>query len=248
MGGLSMRYLATVKYNGTHFQGWQRQPNVATIQGSIEQVIGKLLDKETPIYGSGRTDAGVHALGQTFHFDTIKEIEDLDKFRYAMNRLLNRDIHVINLKRVDDNFHARLSAKYKVYQYIINTGEDDPFNIDFKHFYPREMNVNEMIKAAKLFYGKHDFRNYTSKEEDEFGFVREILGIHIKTPQDHIIIEITATGFMRYMVRMIVGTLIEIGMGRFTTAEAQKLLDNPQRNFVNYKAPPNGLYLVKVEY
>ena len=110
------------------------------------------------------------------------------------------------------------------------------------------MNVNEMIKAAKLFYGKHDFRNYTSKEEDEFGFVREILGIHIKTPQDHIIIEKTATGFMRFMVRMIVGTLIEIGMGRFTTAEAQKLLDNPQRNFVNYKAPPNGLYLVKVEY
>jgi len=243
-----MRYLATVKYNGTHFQGWQRQPNVETIQGSIEQVISKLLDVETPIYGSGRTDAGVHALGQTFHFDTIKEIDDLEKFRYAINRLLKREIHIINLKRVDDDFHARLSAKCKVYQYIINTGEDDPFNIDFKHFYPREMNVNEMIEAAKLFYGKHDFRNFTSKEEDEAGFVRDILGIHVYTPQDHVIIEISATGFMRYMMRMIVGTLIEIGMGRFTSAEVQKLLDNPERNFVNYKAPPNGLYLVKVEY
>jgi tRNA pseudouridine38-40 synthase len=248
MGDSFMRYLATVQYNGTHYLGWQRQPNVLTIQGSIEAVLSKILDKETIIYGSGRTDAGVHALGQTFHFDFEKEIEDLDKFRYAMNRLLNRDIHIVDIKQVADDFHARLSAKYKVYQYIINTGEDDPFNVDFKHFYPRNIDFEEMKKAAKLFYGKHDFRNYTSKEEDEGQFVREIVGIHMNNPKDHIIIEIAATGFMRYMVRMIVGTLIEIGMGRFTSEEAAKLLDNQERNFVNYKAPPNGLYLVKVEY
>ncbi|MFA6645250.1 MAG: tRNA pseudouridine(38-40) synthase TruA [Bacilli bacterium] len=243
-----MRYLATVKYNGTHYLGWQRQPNVDTIQGAIETVLSKLLDNETSIFGSGRTDAGVHALGQTFHFDVEKEIEDREKFRYAMNRLLNRDIHIIEIKRVTDDFHARLSAKYKVYQYIINVGEDDPFNVDFKHFFPRDLDIDEMRKAAKLFYGKHDFRNYTSKEEDENQFVREIVGIHISNPENHIVVDIAATGFMRYMVRMIVGTLIEIGMHRFTTEEAAKLLDNPERSYVNYKAPPNGLYLVKVEY
>lgn len=243
-----MRYLATVKYNGTKYLGWQRQPGLATIQGSIETVISKLLDKETAIYGSGRTDAGVHALGQTFHFDTEKEIADLEKFRYAMNRLLNRDIHIDGIRVVAEDFHARLSAKYKVYQYIINTGEDDPFNVDFKHFYPRNLDVEEMTKAARFFYGKHDFRNYTSKEEDEDHFVREITGIHLYTHEEQIVIEIAATGFMRYMVRMIVGTLIEIGMGRFTTAEAAMLIDNPNRSYVNYKAPPNGLYLVRVEY
>lgn len=243
-----MRYLATVKYNGTRYFGWQRQPDTLTIQGSIEAVISQLLDKETAIFGSGRTDAGVHALGQTFHFDIDKEIDNLDKFRYAMNRLLSRDIHIVDIKRVADDFHARLSAKSKVYQYIINTGEDDPFNVDFKHFYPRHLDIDEMTKAARLFYGKHDFRNYTSKEEDDDQFVREIVGINISNPENHILVDIAATGFMRYMVRMIVGTLIEIGMGRFTTEEAARLLDNPERSYVNFKAPPNGLYLVKVEY
>ncbi len=243
-----MRYLATVKYNGTHFQGWQRQPNVLTIQGSIETVLSKLLDKETLIYGSGRTDAGVHALGQRFHFDSDKKIEDLDKFRYALNRLLNRDIHIDEIIQVADDFHARLSAKSKVYQYIINIGEDDPFNVDFKHFYPRQLDIESLSKAAELFYGRHDFRNFTSKEEDQEDFVREIFGIHVFTPENHLIIEISGNGFMRYMVRMIVGTLIEIGMGRFTIEETAQLLDNPDRHFVNYKAPPNGLYLVKVDY
>jgi len=243
-----MRYLATVKYNGTHFQGWQRQPEVPTVQGSIEAVLSKLLDKETVIYGSGRTDAGVHALGQRFHFDTEKEIEDLSKFRYALNRLLDRDIHVDEIVKVADDFHARLSATSKVYQYVINTGEDDPFNIDFKHFYPRDLDVEEMARGAKLFAGRHDFRNFTSKEEDDDGFVREIYDISVSRLKDHIIIEIAGSGFMRYMVRMIVGTLLEIGMGRFSVAETAKLLDNPERHFVNYKAPPNGLYLVKVDY
>lgn len=243
-----MRYLATVKYNGTRFQGWQRQPNVDTIQGSIESVLSKLLDKETMIYGSGRTDAGVHALGQTFHFDTDKEIDDLSKLRYAANRLLPRDIHLVDIIKVADDFHARLSAKAKTYQYIVNIGEDDPFNVDFKYFYPRDLDINEMVKAAALFQGRHDFRNFTSKEEDDNGFVREIYALNITIPQDHIIFEIQGNGFMRYMVRMIVGTLLEIGMGRFSVEKTRHLLDNPDRDFVNYKAPPNGLYIVKVDY
>lgn len=243
-----MRYLATVQYNGTRFQGWQRQPDVPTIQGTIEAVLSQLLDQEINIFGSGRTDAGVHALGQTFHFDVEKEIADLGKFRYAVNRLLNRDIHLVEIVSVNDSFHARLSAKAKTYQYIINTGEDDPFNIDFKYFYPRNLDIEAMIKGAGLFYGRHDFRNFTSKEEDEQGFVREIYDIHVLTPKDHVIFEIQGSGFMRYMVRMIVGTLLEIGMGRFSVDETARLLDNPERDFVNYKAPPNGLYLVKVDY
>ncbi|NCA97384.1 MAG: tRNA pseudouridine(38-40) synthase TruA [Bacteroidia bacterium] len=248
MERFGMRYLATVKYNGTRFQGWQRQPNVDTIQGSIESVLSQLLNKETMIFGSGRTDAGVHALGQTFHFDTDKEIEDLSKLRYAMNRLLSRDIHLVDIIKVADDFHARLSAKAKTYQYIVNTGEDDPFNVDFKYFYPRELDINAMRKAAALFQGRHDFRNFTSKEEDDNGFVREIYAMNISTPQDHVIFDLQGNGFMRYMVRMIVGTLLEIGMGRFSVEETRRLLDNPDRDFVNYKAPPNGLYLVKVDY
>ncbi|MFA5422202.1 MAG: tRNA pseudouridine(38-40) synthase TruA [Bacilli bacterium] len=243
-----MRYLATVEYNGTRYQGWQRQPDLETIQGSIEAVLSKLLDKETAIFGSGRTDAGVHALGQTFHFDTDKDIADLEKLRYAMNRLLSRDIHIIQIEPVSSVFHARLSAKRKAYRYVINIGEDDPFAIEFEHFYPRKLNIGEMKKAAGLFRGRHNFQNYTSKEEDESGFIREIFDVSMRKLKSHIVIEISGDGFMRYMVRMIVGTLIEIGANRFTTVEAASLLDDPERHFVNYKAPPNGLFLVKVGY
>ncbi|MFA5481663.1 MAG: tRNA pseudouridine synthase A, partial [Bacilli bacterium] len=177
-----------------------------------------------------------------------KKIEDVEKFRYALNRLIDQDINISLIKAVSDDFHARLSAKRKTYLYIINTGERDPFKKDFEYHYPRKLDVAAMKEAADLFVGRHDFRNFTSKEEDEDDFVRDIFSIRVTNPPDHIFIEMIGSGFMRYMVRMIVGTLIEIGMGRFTLAETKELLDNKNRHFVNFKAPPHGLYLVEVAY
>jgi len=243
-----MRYLAVVKYNGTHFQGWQKQISDITIQGEIERVLSQLLDAATSICGSGRTDAGVHALGQRFHFDVAKGIVDLEKFRYAANRLLMRDIHIVSLSAISDDFHARFSAKSKVYRYLINTGEADPFNEDFIFQLLRPLDVETMIKAGLLFYGRHDFRNFTSKEEDEADFVREITGIHILKDGGILAIEVVGDGFMRYMVRMMAGALIEVGLGHLNVEQLASLIDTKEREIVNYKAPSCGLYLVDVIY
>ena len=241
-----MRFLATIEYDGTKYAGWQIQPNGVSIEEEIEKVLSKLLNKEMKIYGSGRTDAGVHALGQTFHFDA--DIKDIDKFKYSLNCLLPRDMHVLNIEKKGDDFHARYLVKEKEYIYYINMGEYDPFNKDYMYQFQRPLDVDKITEASKLFIGEHCFQNFTSKDEDQDRFVRNIYSIDLSKKDDILKITFRGNGFMRYMIRMIVGTFIEVGLGRLEIAKVKEYLEQKERKVVSYKAPANGLYLSKVIY
>ena len=245
-----MRYLAVVSYKGTSFCGWQKQTvsKLPSVEVTIEKVISRILNTETKIYGSGRTDAGVHALGQTFHFDSNKELDSY-RFLHSLNELLPADIRILSLKSVADDFHARFNAKSKSYIYKIkNAKVSSPFKSDLEYTLSQELDVTKMVETSKLFVGNHNFQNFTSKEEDEDNFVRTISEINISKENDEIVILMTGNGFMRYMVRMIVGTLIQVGLGKLTSEEIKKILEDPVRKPSSYKAPAYGLYLKEVLY
>lgn len=242
-----MRILAIVSYLGTNYAGWQFQPGHVSIEETIEQAISKIRNTPTKIYGSGRTDAGVHALGQTFHFD-IDEERDLEKFRYSINCVLPKDIHILSLIKVNDDLHARFSAKGKVYQYVINRGEHNVFNYQTETEFDEPLDVDDMRKCASILEGQHCYQNFTTKDEDEDGFVREISSIKIEENHDKLVFTFTGNGFMRYMIRFLVGTLLQVGRGKLTLDEVKKALDSTERRVVSYKAEPQGLTLVKVIY
>ena len=245
-----MRYFAVVSYKGTSFCGWQKQTvsKLPSIEETIEKVISRILNSETKIYGSGRTDASVHALGQTFHFDSSKEI-DTSRFMHSLNELLPADIRILSLTSVENDFHARFSAKGKTYIYKIrNAKVSSPFKSDLEYTLGQELDLEKMVEASKLFVGEHNFQNFTSKEEDDANFVRNISNIEITKENEHIVILMTGNGFMRYMVRMIVGNLIQVGLRKITSEEIKKILEDPVRKPSSYKAPGYGLYLKEVLY
>lgn len=243
-----MRVLGVVSYKGTRFQGWQKQPTVTTVQGEIEKALSQVLNSEVTIFGSGRTDAGVHALAQTFTFDMSKDI-DLDKLCFSINRMIDKDIKILSFKQVDDDFHARFSAKSKTYLYKIRLGVKDPFENEFQCIYPFEFDFDLFSKALKQFEGKHCFKDFTSKEEDEDGYVREIYKIVSKKQDNDITVEFTGNGFMRYQIRNMVGAALAVtSKNEDLNFIPNHLKEEKIREICQYKAPPQGLYLVKVEY
>ena len=243
-----MRYLCKVKYNGTSYLGWQKQDIGPSIQEEIENILSQLLDENICIYASGRTDKGVHAYGQMFHFDATKEIKDLGKFIYALNRLLSNNIRIDEIKEVDESFHARFSCLNKTYLYKTYIGKDYPFYQDYSWIYYLNVDVNKLDNASKLFLGEHNFINFTKKKEDEKEFVRTINFINIIKNNDFIEIEINGNGFMRSMVRMIVGVLFANASGIVDDKYILDLLDSNERKVTKYNAPANGLYLKEVFY
>ena len=245
-----MRYLAIVSYKGTNYCGWQKQTisKLPSIEETIEKVLSRILNKETKIYGSGRTDAGVHALGQTFHFDVEKEI-DCSKLVHSLNELLPEDIRICSLNKVEEDFHARFSAKSKTYVYKIRNAKlSSPFKSDLEYTLGQTLDVEKMVGASKLFIGEHNYQNFTSKEVDDSNFVRNINGIDIYQDKENIEISMTGNGFMRYMVRMIVGNLIQVGLGKLTKEDIKANLESKVRKPSSYKAPAYGLYLKSVLY
>lgn len=243
-----MRVLGVVSYKGTRFQGWQKQPTVVTVQGEIEKALSQVLNSEVTIFGSGRTDAGVHAIGQTFTFDMSKDL-DLDKLCFSINRMIDKDIKILSFTKVDDDFHARFSAKSKTYLYKIRLGVKDPFENEFQYIYPFEFDFDLFSKALKQFEGKHCFKDFTSKEEDEDGYVREIYKIVSKKQDNDITVEFTGNGFMRYQIRNMVGAALAVASkNEDLNFIPNHLKEEKIREICQYKAPPQGLYLVKVEY
>ena len=243
-----MRYFVVCSYDGTDFIGWQHQETGRSMQDEIEKVLSKILNEPIKIYASGRTDAKVHAFGQTFHFDVSKEIEDVGKTLYSFNRLLPPDITFNELSDVEDDFHARFDATSKAYLYVISTSGHDVFNRNYRYELNRYLNVDAMKEASEIFVGTHCFQNFTSKEKDEQNFVRTINRFQFGALNECILIKVWGNGFMRYMVRMIVGTLIEVGLGKLTVNDVKDLLEKNPRSVVSYKAPPQGLYLESVQY
>ena len=244
-----MRILAICSYNGKNYQGWQKQPNAPTVQEEIEKQLSKYFNRPISIQGAGRTDAGVHALGQRFHFDIDEESLDLDRLLYSINLMLPEDIKIVDLEEVEPDFHARFSAKGKIYCYNVLLESKDVLFGHIFYLFPYDMDADKLNEALTHFVGKHNFKNFTSKETDEDNFVRTINDIDMQVNGKEITITFDGDGFMRYMIRYIVGTALEYARGRLTAHEIDDLLDeNSERNIVSWKAPASGLMLVDVKY
>ena len=244
-----MRILAVVSYKGTNYQGWAKQPNGITIQETIENELSRIYNRQITIYGAGRTDAGVHALGQTFHFDLDEDMVDLDRLIYSLNQMLPEDIKIEDMEEVEEDFHARFNATGKVYNYAILLEAKDVFFHDVMYLYPHAFDEELFKEALTHFIGVHNFKNFTSKVEDAEGFVREIFDIETNVNGEFVSVTLHGTGFMRYMIRYIIGCALEVCKGKMTLEEVDELLDdNSERHIVSCKAPANGLTLVRVEY
>ncbi len=243
-----MRYKCVVAYAGANYNGWQRQAKNRSIQEEIENVLERITRKEIRIHAAGRTDAKVNAKGQVFHFDTELEMTPY-KWKGAMNGFLPKDIHVVSVEEVDHLFHARYCAKTKQYDYRINLGEYDVFEKDIAYQCPYALDVEAMKDASLVFVGRHDFSSFCANTYEETpDQVRTILSIDFKMEKDVLVISFYGKGFMRYMVRMLVAALIEVGRGNATKEDLQKMLDAKSKGINRKNARGEGLTLVSIDY
>ncbi len=243
-----MRYLIKFSYDGTLFYGYQKQLGKRTVEGELEKTLFDINDhKETRIFSSGRTDRGVHALGQTAHFDLDVNITEY-KLKCALNSLIPEDIHVIEAKEVDDEFHARFMVDKKTYKYYLNMGEYNPLERNSIYQYNKELDIDKMTKAIKDFIGTYDFKVFASSEVIKESYVRTIYDANIEVKNDIVIFTFTGNGFMKYQVRNMVGTLIKIGKGKIDVNSIKRLLDRTLDSKYVFTAKPEGLYLVDVYY
>ena len=245
------RIKITLSYDGTDYHGWQVQPGLATIQGTLEEVVSGLEGKPVPVAGSGRTDAGVHALAQVAAF-TIENPIPVENLARAMNRLLPRDIRVTRAEEAHTDFHPRFQAKAKTYEYRIFRDEIcPPFERRYVYHHPYPLRVEDMIAAAPLLEGEHDFSAFAASDErDEQGAskVRTIFCSRLAQERDRLIYRVTGSGFLKHMVRNIVGVLLETGKGNVDRAGVLARLDPGNAIPPGPTAPARGLFLISVEY
>lgn len=242
-----MRYLATFSYDGSKYFGYQKQKGASSIQEDLERALTLINNKSVHVCASGRTDAGVHANGQCAHFDIDVNITP-DKLKKALNSLVNGNIYIKSIVEVPDTFHARFDVKQKEYIYKINIGEYSPFTKDYVYQYCKPLDVSSMKNAIKLFEGEHNFKSFTKANVETNNFVRIIYSTDVSVIDNIIIIKFVGNGFMRYMVRNMVGFLIEIGEGKRNISDVNSVLLEEDRTKAGKTAPPEGLYLNKVTY
>ena len=245
-----MRNLAIqIAYDGSDFHGWQIQPNQTTIQGLLQSVLGELEGAPVAIQGSGRTDAGVHAFAQVASFEFANPIP-LENLPKAMNRLLPASIRVLAARQVPAEFHARRSATAKTYEYRIHRAEIcSPFESRYSFALPYPLDEAAMIAAAARFAGEHDFQALAAAGgEEKQTTVRTIYSSELHRGGDRLTYRVRGSGFLYHMVRNIVGTLLEVGRGNLAPDDIPTLLENKDRAAAGPTAPPEGLFLVSVEY
>ena len=245
-----MRIHGVCAYNGANYSGWQKQTNETSVQKEIENVLSTIFNAEINIQGSGRTDALVHANNQHFHFEVNGDKKvDLDRLIYSVNSMLPVDIKIKSFEVVDSEWHARFSAKSKKYIYKVKSVAKDPFNTELMWLNPRPFDYDLLVKAIKLFEGTHNFKDFTSKEEDDDNFVRTIEKIEVNKLDNDILISFVGNGFMRYQIRFMVGTAFAVASKDIDISYITKHLDSDkERDIVHYKAPGQGLYLDEVFY
>ncbi len=237
----------TIEYDGTRYHGWQRQANAPTIQQALEEGIERVVRHAVTLYGSGRTDAGVHALGQVAHFRTSSAIPASD-LHHAINANIPDDIAVLRAEDVPPGFHARYSAKRKTYRYSIICRPVRPaVGAAFACWHRRPLDVAAMQRAARFFLGEHDFAAFESHSEGE-GTVRTIFRSEVVQEGERIDYWVTANGFLYNMVRAMVGTLLEAGAGKRPPEDVARLLEARDRKLAGRTAPAKGLCLISVEY
>ena len=243
-----IRVKCIVTYDGSQFFGFQVQNNARTVQGEIQKAIGHICkDENIIIHSSGRTDAKVHGIHQVFHFDTHHDNIVEKQWKRAINHFLPDDIYIVDTFVVSEQFHSRYSAVKKEYHYRLNMNEYDPFQRDYVFQYGRPLNIELMKDAAKIFIGEHDFASFCAN--DEYGnTIRTIYQIDIVEDNGIVTFKLTGNGFRRYMVRHIVGGLIQVGAQRKDKAFLKTLLDSRGQKKCLFKAKPQGLYLYEVYY
>jgi tRNA pseudouridine38-40 synthase len=248
-----------LEYDGTAYQGWQVQKNRLTIQGIIEDRILKITDEQSRIIGASRTDAGVHALGQVAVFRTESRL-DPETIKRALNAMLPQDIRVLDASEIDDSFNPRDSAVKKSYFYIIaNQRESSAFIYRYAWLVQQQLNLKSMIDAAQILIGEHDFSSFRGTGSSTKNSVREVSSLSIERFEKldfmtasldgkFIKLRIEANGFLRHMVRNIVGTLVEMGRGRFTADRIKEILESRDRKLAGPTAPASGLFLERIMY
>lgn len=242
-----MRYLIYFSYDGSNFNGYQKQPGKRTIEDEFEKALFNINNKKTGIYASGRTDARVHAKGQTAHFDLDVKITPYKLIR-ALNAFLPNDIHVFKALEVESNFNARFCVKKKIYEYIVNCGEYNPIERNIVYQYCKELDIDLMKVAIKDLIGEHNFSPFVSKEDKRESYVRTIYDASITRKDDKITFKFVGSGFMKYQVRYMVGTLIKVGNKKITPDYIMKILNEEEYlKFVSI-VKPEGLYLTDVKY
>lgn len=249
-----MNYRLLIQYDGSDFHGWQVQENQRTVQGDLTAVLSLLEGAPVHVSASGRTDAGVHAEGQVANVHLSKHFGP-EKLRGALNGNLKRDLRILAVQIVSDAFHARFSAVGKTYVYrVVNAPVISPFWTRYALHETRELNLARMQEAAKLFLGEHDWTAFSSVNTEAESKVREITELRIETDWDAraqanlIQFRISANGFLRYMVRSIVGTLIEVGLGKRNSQAVQRAINTGAKEFAGATAAAHGLTLLKVFY
>ncbi len=242
------RILLTLSYNGTNYHGWQIQPNGITVQEVIENSLLKVLGKKTTVSGCSRTDAGVHAKMFCCHLDCEESIP-LEAFLKGLNSVLPGDIAVIDAKEVDSGFHARFDAKGKTYCYnIFNSNIKDPFSAPFVWQIERKLSIEKMNKFCETIVGTHDFYGFSSSGRTVENTVRTVSDCYVEKNDDLISLKITADGFLYNMVRIIVGTAVDVSDGRLAPNCAYEVFETKLRDKAGITAPAKGLFLEKVYY
>ena len=243
-----MRYLMTFSYDGSKFYGYQKQPDKPSVQENIELALTTINSNNfVSISASGRTDNGVHALNQKAHFDLDRDI-NIDILRNSLNKLTSKYIYIKDIKTVTDDFHARFNVIRKKYTYKINLGEYNPIESDYIYQYNKNIDIKKMNIAIKKFEGKHNFKSFTKPNPEISDYEREIFETSIVLKDNILSISFIGSGFMRYMVRNIVGCLIEIGENKRNIDDIDRLFKCEDRKEAGIKAEACGLYLEDVFY
>ncbi len=238
----------TIEYDGKDFNGWQKQPNKLNIQGEIERAIEIITGEKVELIGSGRTDAGVNALNQVANFKLEKDFP-IDKIPIALNSNLKQSIRIKSAEEVDEKFHSRYTCKKKTYEYTINNSKyGTAIYRNMQFHYPIKLNENKMNEAIKYLIGEHDFKSFKASGTSSKSSVRIIYNAEVVRKDDIIKIRLTGNGFLYNMVRIIAGTLIEVGEGKIKPIEVKNILEAKDRLKAGKTLSPQGLCLLNVEY
>lgn len=242
-----MRFFIQFSYNGTHYHGWQIQPNATSVQETLTKALAVVLNKkDISIMGAGRTDTGVHASQMFAHFDYEIPI-DAQTIVHKLNSFLSKDIAVQKIIQVDENAHARFDAKKRTYEYKINTSKN-VFQQELSWYYNKDLDMEAMNDAAKLLLEFTDFQCFSKVHTDVNTFNCAISQAFWKTENDQLIFTISADRFLRNMVRAIVGTLVYVGLGKISKADFKTIIESKDRKKAGFSVPAHGLYLVQVSY
>ena len=242
-----MRFFLEIAYRGTHYHGWQRQPNAETVQQVIENSLSIILNKTVAIMGAGRTDTGVHAKQMFAHFDTDQKLENADDFVFKMNALLPKDIVIKNLVRVSDSAHCRFDAIYRTYEYWVYEAKN-PFLESFAYRLKSNVDYHVMNQTAQLLLEHNNFKCFSKSNTDVSTFECDITKAGWKPHEEYSVFTITANRFLRNMVRAVVGTLLEIGQGKRPVSHFLEVLKSQDRSNAGFSVPAHGLYLTEVGY